>query len=75
MVSYYHKNTCEICTIVMPIDVAARKVAQKYVAVSQSNARNIANVKIVVICKDIVTFLGKALINIVIKHLTFPRKN
>ena len=75
MVSYYHKNTYEICPVIMSIDVAARKVAQKYVIVSQSNAPNIANVKIVVICKDIVTFLGKVLINIVIKHLTFPRKN
>ena len=44
----------------MSIDVTARKVVQKYVVVSQSNAPNIANVKIVVICKDIVTFLGKA---------------
>ena len=44
----------------MSIDVTARKIAQKYVVVSQSIAPNIANVKIVVICNDIVTFLGKA---------------
>ena len=38
----------------MSLDVAARKVVQKNVAVNLSNAPNIANVKIVVICKDIV---------------------
>ena len=38
----------------MSLDVAARKVVQKNVAVNLSNAPNIANVNIVVICKDIV---------------------
>ena len=37
----------------MSRDIAARKIVEKKVAVNLGNAPNIANVKIVVICNDI----------------------
>ena len=57
----------------MSLDAAARKVVQKNVVVNLSNAPNIANVKIVVICKDIVKHTEKVLIKIIIGNFNFLR--
>ena len=57
----------------MSLDVAARKIVQKNVAVNLSNAPNIANVKIVGICKDIVKHAETVLIKIIIKNFNFLR--
>ena len=57
----------------MSVDVAARKFVQKNVAVNLSNAPNIANVKIVVICKDIAKHAEKGLIKIIIENFNFLR--
>ena len=67
------KNTYELCPVNMSLDVAARKVVQKNVAVNLSNAPSIANVKIVVICKDIAKHAEKGLIQIIIENFNFLR--
>ena len=55
------------------LDVAARKVVQKNVAVNLSNVPNIANDKIAVICKDIVKHAEKVLMKIIIENFNFLR--
>ena len=67
------KNTYELCPVNMSLDVAARKVVQRNLAVNLSNAPNIANVKIVVICKDIAKHAEKGLIEIIIENFNFLR--